>query len=212
MAVIGAAGQPVQYIAAYAGPLVAPVAPAVPYVAHPVPGQPVFATPAPLPTPPMVAHYAAAPAHAQVHHLAYTPAAAGRSGAAPSHAAPRPSTSASSTAPLEVLPGRAPGAKVYVGTIKKIITEGGFGFLRCGATFRKYGKDVFVPAHETRGLAIGDRVAFEIALSHHGRPQARNVVLRPRIAQDPARDEDDEDNMPELQDMGPLEAVGVVSR
>eukprot|EP01062_Namystynia_karyoxenos_P077611 TRINITY_DN7845_c0_g1_i1.p1 TRINITY_DN7845_c0_g1~~TRINITY_DN7845_c0_g1_i1.p1 ORF type:complete len:280 (+),score=24.89 TRINITY_DN7845_c0_g1_i1:112-951(+) len=74
----------------------------------------------------------------------------------------------------------------YSGTLKKLAGPPGeeYGFLRCSLTFRLFGRDVFVPPEEARGLVLGDHVTFVVVPSKHGKPQARHVVVAPHASQE----------------------------
>eukprot|EP01062_Namystynia_karyoxenos_P019027 TRINITY_DN17119_c0_g1_i2.p2 TRINITY_DN17119_c0_g1~~TRINITY_DN17119_c0_g1_i2.p2 ORF type:complete len:162 (+),score=21.22 TRINITY_DN17119_c0_g1_i2:254-739(+) len=98
-----------------------------------------------------------------------------------------PSTPAARTTPAQVS-DKDDSRRVYVGTTKKLVChpDGTFGFIRCGGTYRRYGRDVFIPPEECRNLTLGDRVSFVVVPSKHGKPQARRVTRQPQGAEDSA--------------------------
>eukprot|EP00931_Biecheleriopsis_adriatica_P115959 TRINITY_DN91694_c0_g1_i1.p1 TRINITY_DN91694_c0_g1~~TRINITY_DN91694_c0_g1_i1.p1 ORF type:complete len:902 (+),score=202.58 TRINITY_DN91694_c0_g1_i1:91-2796(+) len=64
----------------------------------------------------------------------------------------------------------------YEGVIKSFNKEKGFGFIRCLATFQKFGCDVFLH-HATLGsFSVGDSVSFKVFTSDKGQPRAVDLL------------------------------------
>lgn len=72
----------------------------------------------------------------------------------------------------------------YDGQIKSFDEVKGYGFIVCPELSQAYGSDVFVHQSQLKGFSAGDRVKFNIRLSHQGKPQAHDLRSAPRRASD----------------------------
>jgi len=64
----------------------------------------------------------------------------------------------------------------YLGTIKFIESQKGFGFIRCDETYRIYGKDVYATPSQVDGFRLGDQVRFSVKQNNRGHPQATSLI------------------------------------
>lgn len=84
----------------------------------------------------------------------------------------------------------AAGGEIFVGTVKSYSTRRGFGFLACGETARRYGRDVYLSKLVAADIATegkaefseGESVQFAIQLSPEGFPQAVSAVRLRRLS------------------------------
>mmetsp|Transcript_88268 Transcript_88268/g.175414 ORF Transcript_88268/g.175414 Transcript_88268/m.175414 type:complete len:662 (+) Transcript_88268:70-2055(+) len=67
----------------------------------------------------------------------------------------------------------------YLGTIKFLDSQKGFGFIRCDETYRIYGKDVYATPNQVDGFRVGDQVRFSMKENLRGHPQAISLMSAP---------------------------------
>jgi cold shock protein len=72
--------------------------------------------------------------------------------------------------------------EVFIGTVKKVDAEKGWGIIECGATQKTYGKDMFVHKTniESSGAVEGAQVTFTVGQGAKG-PHAENIKFAPSI-------------------------------
>merc|ERR1719384_2939367 len=64
----------------------------------------------------------------------------------------------------------------FMGWVKSVNTEKGFGFISCPQTYAQYQRDVFVRSQDLQGLEQGQMVTFTCEKNKQGMPQARDVT------------------------------------
>ena len=82
----------------------------------------------------------------------------------------------------------------FAGVVKSFNLEKGYGFIRCDATFARYGKDVFLLERRLpAGVVPGSRVSFRVVENRRcGDPQASEVVW----LADPEREPEEDHSAP----------------
>lgn len=72
-------------------------------------------------------------------------------------------------------------SKVFMGMLKSMVPDRGYGFIDCKDSYAMFGRDVYVECSKFPDLSkvkVGGFVAFTIVLSPKGQPQAGNVAPR----------------------------------
>ena len=78
---------------------------------------------------------------------------------------------------------RAGGPGPLTGTLKAWQAMQSFGFIRCDAVDREWGKDVFVhrrdlaPGQHIDQADVGKRVSFTLSINNKGQPQAEALRI-----------------------------------
>jgi len=68
----------------------------------------------------------------------------------------------------------------YMGVVKSLNLDKGFGFIDCQQTKLQYDRDVFLTRQQLTslsGLQVGTCVSFEVEVNKQGMPQAKNVSI-----------------------------------
>jgi len=68
-----------------------------------------------------------------------------------------------------------PDVDAHVGVIARFDEKNGYGFIKCGETFKRFGRDVFLHKMHFNRVAVGDVVSFVQTVNEKGMPQARRV-------------------------------------
>lgn len=79
-----------------------------------------------------------------------------------------------------VSPGRDPRERQrFVGCVRNLFPDRGFGFIKCDETQQKFGKDVYLNSSTICNVEIGQVVSFTIGLNSRQQPQAQEVEIIP---------------------------------
>lgn len=64
----------------------------------------------------------------------------------------------------------------FVGSIKSINAEKGFGFIECPPAHDRWRKDVYLHKKFIGDLQVGDEISFVVEENDDGKPQARDIL------------------------------------
>ncbi|CAE8702738.1 unnamed protein product, partial [Polarella glacialis] len=64
--------------------------------------------------------------------------------------------------------------ETFVGTIKSIHVENGYGFVECEETHARYDRDVFLHKSHFHNFKVGDAVRFKVTVEK-GKPKCREL-------------------------------------
>merc|ERR1719454_1240578 len=66
---------------------------------------------------------------------------------------------------------------IFLGSVKYISEEKGYGFIECAEALEQYGSDVHADLQALQGLCLGQQVSFQVRLGQiGGRPQAVSIT------------------------------------